>query len=432
MLVYCNLSALFMARSDGTEVRQLASVPGRLYAPQISPHQRRIRFSVEDTKNGGRSIWEASMQGKNPHPLLPGLHDPPDEQHGRWTSDGRYFIFESGGQIWALPEKTGFFRQSIGTPVKLTDSPLNLDSPLPSKDGKKLFITGQRALGELVRYDGKSGEFLPFLSGISAEHVAFSKDGQWVAYVTYPDGILWRSKADGSERVKLTGPPFYALHPRWSPDGKQIVFYSWAFGGQQQSFLSSSSPPKPYKIYVVPRDGGSPESPIHDLPGPQTDANWSPDGSKIVFAGGIDDKTSAIHILDLASHQISDLPDSQGYYSPRWSPDGRYIAALPLDTLSIVLFDFQTHKWSELTRTPVGFPNWSADGKYIYFLRSRENPAVLRVRIRDRKVEEVADLKGLPTTGFWGISLALTPDDSPLLLRNLGTQDIYALDFEAP
>jgi hypothetical protein len=98
----------------------------------------------------------------------------------------------------------------------------------------------------------------------------------------------------------------------------------------------------------------------------------------------------------------------------------------------IVLFDCQTRKWSELTRMSVAFPNWSANGAYMYFLRVLENPAVLRVRISDRKVDVVADLKGFSTAGYWGISLALTPDDSPLLHRNLGTQDVCALDWEAP
>jgi hypothetical protein len=57
---------------------------------------------------------------------------------------------------------------------------------------------------------------------------------------------------------------------------------------------------------------------------------------------------------------------------------------------------------------------------------------VLRVGILDRRVELVADLDNLPTTGYWSTSFTLTPDDSPLLLRNLGTQDVYALDWEAP
>jgi hypothetical protein len=45
----------------------------------------------------------------------------------------------------------------------------------------------------------KSKQFVPFLSGISATDPTFSRDGRWVAYVSYPDHILWRSRGDGSE-----------------------------------------------------------------------------------------------------------------------------------------------------------------------------------------------------------------------------------------
>jgi Tol biopolymer transport system component len=146
----------------------------------------------------------------------------------------------------------------------------------------------------------------------------------------------------------------------------------------------------------------------------------------------VNEDSSAICVFDIASKGVSLLPGSQGYFAPRWSPDGRYIAALTLHGRSIVLFDFQTRKWSELTEAPVAFPNWSADGEYVYFLRRLpQNPAVLRIRISDRKLEQVADLKGIPTAGYFGVFLTLTPDDSPLL-RNIGTQDIYSLDFEAP
>jgi serine/threonine protein kinase/Tol biopolymer transport system component len=418
MLIYCNRSDLFLAKWDGTDARKLVSVPGRLYAPQVSPDETIVRFTVEDPKTGRHSLWEVSAQGTNLHPLLPGLQSPSEEGEGKWTPDGRYFIFESQGKIWGLPEKAGFFRRSIGTPVQLTDSPLKLGWPLPSKDGRKLFVVGQRSRGELVRYDAKSGEFPPFLSGISAEGITFSKDGQWVAYVTYPEGVLWRSKVDGSNRQRLSDPPLYALCPRWSPDGKQIVFYATAPGNS-------------FRIYAVSRDDGIPQQLIPDYPGPQTTPNWSPDGSEIVFGGGINEESSAIHVLDRRSHQISTLPESQGYFSPNWSPDGRYIAALPRDTLSVVLFDFRSRKWSQLTRAPLGFPNWSADGKYIYFLRVPDNPAVLRVRISDRRVQQVASLKGFPITGYWGFFLALTPDDSPLLLRDTGTQEVYSVDWEA-
>ncbi len=56
----------------------------------------------------------------------------------------------------------------------------------------------------------------------------------------------------------------------------------------------------------------------------------------------------------------------------------------------------------------------------------------MRVRISDRKVEQVSDLSNMTTTGNLGPWLGLDPDDSPLLLKDTGTQDIYALDWEEP
>ena len=194
----------------------------------------------------------------------------------------------------------------------MTSSPLSLSSPLPSKDGKKLFVVGQSYRGELTRYDAKSRQFSPFLGGISAEFVAFSRDGQWVAYVSYPEGTLWRSKLDGSSRQQLTYPPMYPVLPRWSPDGKKILFFEFAV-----------SPEKPARIYEIAAEGGSPHLLMPNDGRQQLDPNWSPDGSKIVFGSQSNDPSSTIRILDLASHQISTLPGSEGLFSPRWSPDGR-------------------------------------------------------------------------------------------------------------
>jgi hypothetical protein len=71
--------------------------------------------------------------------------------------------------------------------------------------------------------------------------------------------------------------------------------------------------------------------------------------------------------------------------------------------LKIVLFDFETGKWSDLIENmTLDFPSWSKDGQYVYFLHSPENLAVLRIRVRDRKIEQVADLKGFVPTGWWG------------------------------
>ena len=141
--------------------------------------------------------------------------------------------------------------------------------------------------------------------------------------------------------------------------------------------------------------------------------------------------SSSIRILDINTHQLSTLPGSTGLYAPRWSPDGRYIAAMTFDSRSLMLFDFETQKWEEIAKITLGFLNWSKSGEYVYFLHEQDQPSVMRVRIRDRKLERVADLKNFRQAGFWSVWLGMAPDDSPLLLRDTGTQEIYALDWQA-
>jgi Tol biopolymer transport system component len=89
---------------------------------------------------------------------------------------------------------------------------------------KKVFAVGGLARGELSRYDATSKQFLPFLSGKSADAVSFSKDGLWVVYANFPDGTLWRSKVDGSQRIQLTYAPLSVGLPSWSPDGQAAPF----------------------------------------------------------------------------------------------------------------------------------------------------------------------------------------------------------------
>jgi serine/threonine protein kinase/Tol biopolymer transport system component len=419
MLAYANGNDMFVARSDGTESRKLVSAPGRAFYVAWSPAGTKLRFTAIDDKTRGNSLWEVSAQGMNLRPLFPGWHSPSDECCGKWTADGKYFVFQSQGQIWALSEMEGFARQGRGRPIQLTSSPLSLFTPIPSKDGKKLFVVGRGFRGELERGDARSGRFTPFLSGISAEDVVFSNDGQWVAYVSYPEGILWRSKLDGSNKVQLSSPPLFAALPRWSPDGKYVAFYNYSAG-------------KPGRIYLVAADGDDPRQLLAEDTEPKQDPDWSPGSDKIIFGSVPADPDSALRVLELKTHQVSTVPGSKGLFSPRWSPDGRYIVAMPADSLSLFLFDFQTQKWSELAKARAAFPNWSKDGQYVYFLRWLDKPAVLRVRISDRKVEQVFDLTNLSTTGNIGPWLGLDPDNSPLLLRDIGTQDVYALDWEEP
>ena len=416
-LAYADRGDLFVAKSDGSEPRKLfSSSPNWIFVPVWSPDGAVIRFTVATKSTFTGSLWQISADGKDAHPILPDWQTPAIQCCGHWMPDGKYFVFASRGNLWAQEEKTGIFANTTHTPVQLTSGAMTFSDPVPSRDGKKLFAVGTIRRGELTRYDSKSGQFVPFLSGISADSVRFSRDGQWVAYVTFPEGELWRSKADGSDRIQLTYPPLTPLLPAWSPDGKQIVF-------------SAFVPGKKTKIYVVSADGGTP---VQTVPGDseqEWDPTWSPDGSRIVFSSSPADPNVTIQVLDLGTHQISTLPGSKGLYSARWSPDGRYIAAFTFTADGLMLFDFTTQKWQELAKISCAFNNWSKDSNYVYFLHGEDQPAVMRVSVRDHKIERVADLKSFRQTGVFGLWLGLAPDDSPLLLRDTGTQDVYALDW---
>src|SRR5229473_2593499 len=221
-LAYSNAGDLFLAKSDGTESRELVTTKNFIQHLVWSPDGSHLQFDAQENKDvGPYSLWEVSVDGADLHRLLPGGRN--SACCGRWTADGKYLVFQSSNQIWALPRGGGFPR-SEPMPIQLTSSPLSLTWPLPSKDGKKLFVIGELHRGELTRYDTKSGQFSPFFGSISAEYFASSKDHQWVAYVSYPEGTLSRSKPDGSERLQLTYPPLKPHLFRWSSDGKTSVF----------------------------------------------------------------------------------------------------------------------------------------------------------------------------------------------------------------
>jgi len=298
---------------------------------------------------------------------------------------------------------------------------MDFRSPVSSGDGKKLFVIGEQRRGELVRFESKSGQFVPYLGGISAQDVDVSKDHQWVAYVSYPDRVLWRSRVDGSQRLQLTSLPIQAFLPRWSPDGKQIAFSTEVPGGFD-------------KIYVVAAEGGRPAQLTAENHN-ENDPNWSPDQNVLMFGGEpwLEDSVG-IKLFDLKTHQVSTLSGSEDLFSPHWSPDGRYVVAMSSDSRKLMLFDFSTQKWAELISSPAAYPNWSRDGKYVYFINPYTGePAIYRVRISDRKLELVTSLSrqrlGWSIAGKW---TGLAGDDSPLVLRDTGSEEIYALDWEAP
>ena len=424
-LAYASKDELNIAGRDGLFLRRLIAGVGIPWWPRWSVDGKRLRFTMSDPKTQSSSIWEVRSDGTHLRPVLPGWNNPPNECCGSWTPDGRYFVFQATRDettsIWALQEGTAFFRRATPGPVQLTNGPISTNVPLPSPDGKKIYVIGVKNRGEVVRYEPRKRQFVRFLPGVSALDIEFSRDGRSVVYVQYPDLTLWRARHDGSERLQLTSTPFRVRFPRWSPDGKQIAF----FGGR---------PGKPSKVYLIAAEGGEPQQLLSEELN-EGDPSWSPDGAWVAF-GRLPWKTgttepSEIYIMDLKSHRLTTVPGSNGLFSPRWSPNGKYLLATKADSSAFLLFDFASQKWAILAQGLIGYPYWSRDSNYVYFgdFNVPHRSRVARVRIKDGRVEGIADLSTLRQISISWIGCG--PDDLPIAVREVGTEEIYALDLKA-
>jgi Tol biopolymer transport system component len=147
------------------------------------------------------------------------------------------------------------------------------------------------------------------------------------------------------------------------------------------------------------------------------------------------------HILDLDTGNVSDLPPCpEPCFSPRWSPDGRYIVEVAADHKKLFLLDVHANEWSQLDPdlTSMNFPRWSHDSRSIYVQDSdlagvvrSTSPGIYRVPLTGGRAEKIVDLKGFRGTGSLSVGWSgIDPDDTPVLLRNVGTYDIYALALE--
>jgi serine/threonine protein kinase/Tol biopolymer transport system component len=428
-IVYASKSTLFTCNEDGSDSRELLTVPGVPFAPRFSPDGRRLRFTIQDTKQRTSSLWEVAADGKNLHPVLPDWNKPAQEVDGNWTANGDYYLLQStrdhSQNIWALREHAALFSKGSAEPTQLTVGPLMFSSPTPSPDGKKLFVIGEQRRFDLIGLNGKSQQFALYLPGVSAGEADFQRSGEWMTYVAHPDLTLWRSKPDGSSRTQLTYAPMQVHAPRWSPDGTQIAFMA-------------SRPGKPWKIFVVLASGGTP----HELTSGdhnQGDPTWTTAGDSIVFAGmpWLDYGSvngPNIHQADIKTSQVSDVPGSENLFSPRCSQDGHYIAALSADSSKLMLYDTSKNNWTQLAASRFAFENWSHDGKYVYAEDYSDNTdEMIRVSVPDGKVERLLNLKEVPR-GFdpWEFWVGLAPNDSPLLMRDRSTEEIYSLDVRFP
>jgi serine/threonine protein kinase/Tol biopolymer transport system component len=416
-ILFSREKVLYLADKDGSNPRKLLSADGEIWGPNISPDNKLMVFTVGGSARS--SIMVSNPDGSGQRAIVDF-----SERRGvccaRWTPDSRYIVFEDRTHdrvdIWAAQVQAGFL-QRAHPPVQLTNGPLSYAGAKPSADGKQIFAIGTKRRGELVRYDVKAKQFVPILAGISAFNPTFASDGKWVAYTSYPDQTLWRSRADGTDRLQLTDPPVKVHFSCVSPDGTQVA-YGTSMG----------------EIRVMSMDGGSPRRIAEKN---SWHPSWSPDGTRVVFADYGDRLHTKFLIYDLRTGNRSFVPETDEFTGVQWVGEDLLVAASK-DRTKLVVFDLKTQKWSDLVPGPIpgGVVNWAhaPDFKYMCYTTGGAEPQVLRVRLADHKVETISSLKGLSRATFGGgqTQISVAPDGSAVFTRDIGTQEIYALTVEWP
>jgi Tol biopolymer transport system component len=167
----------------------------------------------------------------------------------------------------------------------------------------------------------------------------------------------------------------------------------------------------------------------------EADPSWSPSGEELAFGTPPNPDTgeATIRIINLRSKQMREVPDSRGFNTPRWSPDGRLLAAVKWGTSELALYDIAKRKWRTMPGTRVGYLNWSGKSDKLFFLSIAlgSEPDVRVLDIKSLKIKIAASLSGVRRPSFsFGEWVGLGPSDSLLALRDLSTEQILAWRFE--
>jgi Tol biopolymer transport system component/DNA-binding winged helix-turn-helix (wHTH) protein len=423
-VLFANGNNLYLTHLNGNDPKLYASLPGRAFWLRWEPNGRLLRFTLLDPLAHTLSLWQLKATDRTPTRILTDFsavyHQPSTECCGVWTEDGKSFVFQSsrGGNsdLWKLSG------ESLAKPVRLTDGPLSFQSPVAARIGSQIYFLGVDARSELETVSA-AGELVPekgFLS--SAVRVDTTRDGRWIAW-TDSTGKLWRARSDGTEILQLTPETLDVFLAHWSPDGTQLA-------------VMAREPGKVWQIYLTGTNGGDLQPLLKETRN-AADPSWSADGQSLVFgrvndAMGKENAARTLNILNLKTGTVQQVPGSDGLFSPRWSPDGRYIAALSLDQRQVRLYTVATRTWTTLAVPSGADPIWSSDSRYLFLHASLDpDQPIERVSIPDGHAEVVirlADSRSNDAVDF--VFGGLTRDNRPMVRERSFTGNFYSLDLK--
>jgi len=406
----------------------------RIGGPVISPDGKWVLFAAVDVdlKENKRisHLWVVPTAG-GPARQIPGT--PAGESGGRWSPDGKSYLYlsaaEGGSQVWigSFDPASGL---PNGAPKKITSISTEADGAIWSPDGKNIVFVSEVFPGCMDDACNKFSDQARADSKVKAtifEHLLFR---HWNHYSAGKRSHLFVVPADGGVAKDLTPgdhdvPPFslggqdaYAI----SPDGKEVAFTSnW----DEVGATSTNN-----DIFVVPITGGEPKK-LSTSPGSDSTPLYSPDGKWLAWRmqkrAGYESDRFRLVVYDRNSGQIKNLTEDfdQWVEAVAWSPDSKFIyftsenkGEAPIYQLNpaaanapVSAARIRSNAIQEITRGVNDEVSVTPDGKTLVFTRlSTQAPnEVYKMDLDTKKVEELSHLNDAtlakidlpPVEAFW-------------------------------
>ena len=425
-IAYASGTGVYLTSPDGMAPKEIGFFARIPRALSWSSDGDSLRF-VLDGLFEGKGIYWGQLSGDGMKNLAMRPLPPTLDWNREWapiSGKDAYFVWKGmhdlkQTQLWQVRSGTRWWQPQIQVaPVPFVQGDL-YGLAFSPETSCLLALSRPKERASFVRFDPRLQSFRQILPGASGTFLNYSRDGKWVAYVSYQENSLWISRSDGSGSRQLTSPPDIVELPRWSPDGKRIAYMAYRSGS-------------PWRIKILDVETGITREAAEgdDSQGAPT---WSPDGRFISYGGLNCEQTHscAIHRINLATGKVQTLPDSDGLFTARWSPDGRFIAALQLEQHQLMLFDVSAGTWHKLADEIDGADlSWSANSEYLYTAIPGA-ARIVRIHVADGRQETVLDVRAQDSLNLAeneDLQFSIAPDDSVVLHRQIHSPEIFAFD----
>lgn len=195
---------------------------------------------------------------------------------------------------------------------------------------------------------------------------AWSPDGRQIAFYSEAGGQpadLYVMDANGQHLRQLTRTPEAEGYPAWSPDGQQIAF-------------ESHTPDGNFDVYVMNADGSNVRRLTQD---PKRDVGpaWSPDGARIAFMSDRAGKEFDLYWMRADGTGVEQLTSGETDWFPQFSPDGQSLTFHRWNDVHVL--DVRDRQVRRLTTDPDNgmYPTWAPDGARLAFMSWRGGPTAL-------------------------------------------------------